>query len=151
MAICVASGFSLSVLTTCSEKQVFKSKRIAGEYPKLQEYAPVDDEVARVWLCDGCGLGLSAGLFYCVGGLTCLMFPSSQPYFALERAAVQSISGGLAFRSVGGFIAAFVVVLLMENSFPTSQFWFAVWKSIVAAMGLQAGSDLTEMIADVIE
>lgn len=87
MGLCAAAGWTLSVATTCSERHVFKSKRVAGEYPRLQRFAPCDDEDARPgrnsgsapqWSCGNPRLNFLCGTHshWCLvlGGCFCLGF-----------------------------------------------------------------------------
>jgi hypothetical protein len=38
--LCALSGWTLSATTTFSERQIFKGKKVVGEYPKFQKHAP---------------------------------------------------------------------------------------------------------------
>eukprot|EP00668_Euglena_longa_P035822 GGOE01046032.1.p1 GENE.GGOE01046032.1~~GGOE01046032.1.p1 ORF type:complete len:181 (+),score=60.57 GGOE01046032.1:34-543(+) len=146
LGICAVAGWTVSTVTTCSERHVFKSKQVTGEYPRLQRFAPCDDEDTQVCLCDGVGLALTGGLAFSLGTLSDLWFTPDLTYFALKRATLQAIGLAAVGQSLPGGVVAFFVVWAMETEFPSMEVAVLVWKAIVAAVSFQAGFDMWDMI-----
>ena len=151
VGISAVGGWTNSLGAITCERKVFHGKKVVGDYPTLEKFAPSSEKLCwcddtKVCLCDGIGIAIASGMFYAVGTLTQSWFPATQYLtFALQRATVQCIGVGSVFRSCPGMLTSFLAVWYLEWALPNTALWPSVFKAICAAFSFQAGFDLWDI------